>query len=171
MWGILILGLVIGARVALSKHWEKGGDCARELAEAVAGACEDKPHFKFLYEDAVALRERVERIAKEVYCANGISYFSGAEAKAIEADPALSRLGACMVKTHLSLTHDPTIKGRCRGCSRQAHHYRSMCKPGGPFGGLFFSSWRSHGGPGARPGLAKPAACLYDGAHGESRSH
>jgi formyltetrahydrofolate synthetase len=106
----------IGARVALSRHWEKGGEGARELAEAVVEACEEKPHFKFLYEDTVPLRRRVERIAKEVYGANGVSYSPEAEAKAkaIEADKELSKLGTCMVKTHLSLTHDPSIKGRPR---------------------------------------------------------
>jgi formyltetrahydrofolate synthetase len=106
-----------GARVALSKHWEKGGEGARELAEAVLEACEEKHHFKLLYEDAVPLRERVERIAKEVYGADGVSYSPDAEAKAkkIEKDPELSKLATCMVKTHLSLTHDPSIKGRPKG--------------------------------------------------------
>jgi len=103
-----------GARVAVSKHWEKGGEGALELAEAVIDACEEKHHFKFLYEDSVPLRERIDRIAKEVYGANGVSYSPDAEAKAkaIEKDPELSKLATCMVKTHLSLTHDPALKGR-----------------------------------------------------------
>jgi formate--tetrahydrofolate ligase len=105
-----------GARVAVSKHWEKGGEGAKELAEAVIDACEEKHHFKFLYEDNVPLRERVERIAKEVYGANGVSYSPDAEAKAknFEKDPELAKLATCMVKTHLSLTHDPAVKGRPR---------------------------------------------------------
>jgi len=106
-----------GARVAVSKHWEKGGEGARELAEAVLEACEEKHEFKFLYEDSVPLRERVARIAKEVYGADGVSYSPDAEAKAknIEKDPELAKLGTCMVKTHLSLSHDPTMKGRPKG--------------------------------------------------------
>jgi formate--tetrahydrofolate ligase len=106
-----------GARVALSKHWEKGGEGARELAEAVIEACEEKPRFKFLYEDTVPLRQRVERIAREVYGADGVSYSPDAETKAknIEKDPELSKLATCMVKTHLSLTHDPALKGRPKG--------------------------------------------------------
>ncbi len=106
-----------GARVAVSKHWEKGGDGARELAEAVIEACEEKHNFKFLYEDSVPLRERVDRIAREVYGADGVSYSPDAEAKAkrIEKDPELSKMPTCMVKTHLSLTHDPAIKGRPKG--------------------------------------------------------
>ncbi len=106
-----------GARVAVSKHWEKGGEGARELAEAVIEACEEKHQFKFLYEDSVPLRQRVERIAKEVYGADGVSYSPDAETKAknIEKDPELSKMPTCMVKTHLSLTHDPAIKGRPKG--------------------------------------------------------
>ncbi len=103
-----------GARVALSKHWEKGGEGAKELAEAVVEACEDIPKFNFLYEDSTPLRDRIKLIAKEVYGADDVSYTPEAEAKAktIEGDPSLSKLGTCMVKTHLSLSHDPSIKGR-----------------------------------------------------------
>ena len=107
----------IGARVAVSKHWEKGGDGALELAEAVVDACAHEPRLDFLYSDDTPLRKRVELIAKEVYGADGVSYTPEAEAKAkaIEADKQLSKLGTCMVKTHLSLSHDPAIKGRPKG--------------------------------------------------------
>ena len=106
-----------GARVAVCKHWLKGGEGARELAEAVIDACEEKHQFKFLYEDAMPLRQRIELIAKEVYGADGVTYSPDAETKAknIEKDPELSKLGTCMVKTHLSLSHDPAIKGRPKG--------------------------------------------------------
>ncbi len=106
-----------GARVAVSRHWEKGGEGALELARAVVEACEEEPHFEFLYQDATPLRERVELIAREVYGADGVSYSPEAEArvKAIEADKGLSSLGTCMVKTHLSLSHDPAVKGRPKG--------------------------------------------------------
>ena len=107
----------LGARVALSKHWEKGGEGAIELAETVVDACKDEPKIKFLYDDDTPLRDRIARIATEVYGADGVSYTPEAEAKAeqIQADPELSKLGTCMVKTHLSLSHDPTIKGRPKG--------------------------------------------------------
>jgi formate--tetrahydrofolate ligase len=106
-----------GARVALSKHWEKGGDGAVELAEEVAEACEEKVDFKFLYDLETPTKERIDRIAKNVYGADGVSYSEEAEKKikAIDSDPELSKLGTCMVKTHLSLSHDPTIKGRPKG--------------------------------------------------------
>jgi len=103
-----------GALAAVSEHWLKGGDGAIELAEAVIAACNEKNHFKFLYELDTPLRKRIELIAKEVYGASGVTYIDGAleKAKAFEADPQAGELGTCMVKTHLSLSHDPDIKGR-----------------------------------------------------------
>jgi formate--tetrahydrofolate ligase len=103
-----------GALAAVSEHWLKGGDGSIELAEAVVQACSGTNHFKFLYELETPLRERIELIAKEVYGANGVTYTDEAleKAKALEADPQAGQLGTCMVKTHLSLSHDPDIKGR-----------------------------------------------------------
>jgi formate--tetrahydrofolate ligase len=103
-----------GALAALSEHWLKGGDGAIELAETVIKACEQPSDFKFLYELETPLRERIELIAKEVYGASGVSYTDKAlkKAKALEADPASKTLGTCMVKTHLSLSHDPELKNR-----------------------------------------------------------
>ena len=106
-----------GALAAVSEHWLKGGDGAIELAEAVIAACDEKTHFKFLYELDTPLRKRIELIAREVYGADGVSYTDEAleKAKAFEADPVSKTLGTCMVKTHLSLSHDPDVKGRPRG--------------------------------------------------------
>jgi formate--tetrahydrofolate ligase len=107
----------IGAKVAVSKHWEMGGEGAIELAEVVVEACEREPKLKFLYENDQPLKEKVNLIATEVYGADGVSYGPEAEAaiKKIEADEELKKMGCCMVKTHLSLSHDPTIKGRPKG--------------------------------------------------------
>ena len=106
-----------GARVAVSKHWQYGGDGALELADAVLDACNDKNEFRLLYELTTPLRSRIETLAKEVYGANGVEYTSEALAKAkrIEEDPELSKLGTCMVKTHLSLTDNPNLKGVPKG--------------------------------------------------------
>ena len=106
-----------GARVALSEHWLKGGDGALELADVVMEACKEKPNFKFLYPLELPLRQRVEMVAKEVYGADGVSWTPEAEAKAkrFESDPALKNFNTMMVKTHLSLTHDPTRKGVPKG--------------------------------------------------------
>jgi formate--tetrahydrofolate ligase len=106
-----------GARVAVSEHWQHGGAGAVELAEAVVEACEDKNNFKFLYELETPLRKRIDLIAKNVYGADGVDYTADALAKAkrMEEDKQISKLGTCMVKTHLSLTDNPTMKGVPKG--------------------------------------------------------
>jgi formate--tetrahydrofolate ligase len=106
-----------GARVAVSEHWLRGGAGALELADAVIDACEDKVDFKLLYEDQLPLRQRIEKIAREVYGADGVTYTPEALAKAerMEKDPIMQKMATCMVKTHLSLSHDPGLKGRPKG--------------------------------------------------------
>lgn len=102
-----------GARCAASDHWRLGGEGALELADAVIEACEDENHFNFLYPLEMKLRDRVNKIAKEVYGADGVSWTPEAERKAkiLEDDPQYDDYATMMVKTHLSLTHDPTLKG------------------------------------------------------------
>ncbi len=106
-----------GARVAVSEHWLKGGDGALEFTDAVIDACNEKNNFKFLYELDMPLSKRIETIAKEVYGADGVSYTPEAQSKLkrMEADSDIAKLGTCMVKTHLSLSHDPNIKGAPKG--------------------------------------------------------
>jgi len=106
-----------GALCALSEHWEKGGEGSIEFAETVVAACEEENDFKFLYDLKTPLRERIELIAKEVYGADGVTYTPEAMEKvtALEADPEAAAMGTCMVKTHLSLSHDPDLKGRPTG--------------------------------------------------------
>jgi len=106
-----------GARCAFSEHWLKGGDGALELADAAMEACKEKNDFKFLYPNEMKLRDRVNKIAKVVYGADGVSWAPEAEAKAkvFEADKKYDEYATMMVKTHLSLTHDPSIKGTPKG--------------------------------------------------------
>jgi formyltetrahydrofolate synthetase len=106
-----------GARCAESQHWLKGGDGALELADAVIDACNEKKEFKFLYPLEMKLRDRVATIAREVYGADGVSWSAEAEAKAkmLENDPQYADYATMMVKTHLSLSHDPTLKGVPKG--------------------------------------------------------
>jgi len=106
-----------GARVALSQHWLKGGDGALELADAVIDACNQPNNFKFLYELTVPLRTRIEMIAEQVYGADGVDFTPEAltKVKALESDPDISKLGTCMVKTHLSITDNPQLKGVPKG--------------------------------------------------------
>ncbi len=106
-----------GVRAAISEHWLKGGEGALELADAVVDACEEKSEFRFLYELDQPVKERIEAIAKEVYGADGVIYLPEAEAKIkmIEADPELRAMPICMVKTHLSLSDNPVLKGVPKG--------------------------------------------------------
>ncbi len=106
-----------GARVAIARHWEKGGEGAIELANAVVDAANEESNFTFLYDENTLQEERIEKIAKEIYGADGVSYSQEAEKKLkeIDSDPELSKMGTCMVKTHLSLSHDPSVKGRPKG--------------------------------------------------------
>jgi formyltetrahydrofolate synthetase len=106
-----------GARCAESTHWADGGDGALEFADAVIEACEQEPEFKFLYPIETKLRDRVELIAKNVYGADGVAWTPAAEAKAkmLEGDSKYDDYTTMMVKTHLSLTHDPAVKGVPKG--------------------------------------------------------
>ncbi|MBA4418940.1 MAG: formate--tetrahydrofolate ligase [Syntrophus sp. (in: bacteria)] len=102
-----------GARVALSEHWLKGGEGALELADAVMDACKENQRLHFLYPLEMPLRQRVELIAKNVYGADGVLWIPEAEEKAkkLEADPEKKDYYTMMVKTHLSLSHNPELKG------------------------------------------------------------
>jgi formate--tetrahydrofolate ligase len=106
-----------GARCAVSTHWADGGDGALEFADVVKEACEEEPDFKFLYPLETKLRARVDLIAKNVYGAEAVAWAPEAEAKAkmLENDPKYNDYTTMMVKTHLSLTHDPAIKGTPKG--------------------------------------------------------
>ncbi|MDR1728517.1 MAG: formate--tetrahydrofolate ligase [Acidobacteriota bacterium] len=106
-----------GARCAVSKHWLLGGEGALELTDAVIDACNEPNDFKLLYELDLPLGKRIEKIATEVYGADGVSYTPEAEAKLkkMESDPELKALGTCMVKTQYSLSHDPELKGAPKG--------------------------------------------------------
>ena len=96
----------------VSEHWEYGGEGAVKLAEAVIEASNEKHDFKFLYPLEASIKEKIEAIAKEIYGADGVDYSPEAEARIADYE----RLGfgnstICMAKTHLSLSHDPSLKG------------------------------------------------------------
>ncbi len=106
-----------GARCAESRHWQYGGEGALELADAVIDATKDTVNFKFLYPLELPLKDRVALIAKEVYGADGVDWAPAADAKVkmLAKDPKYSNYATMMVKTHLSLSHEPTKKGVPKG--------------------------------------------------------
>jgi methylenetetrahydrofolate dehydrogenase (NADP+)/methenyltetrahydrofolate cyclohydrolase/formyltetrahydrofolate synthetase len=102
--------------VAESQVWMWGGRGGAELAEAVVKACEQPSDFRFLYADDMSIKEKIETVAKEIYRADGVTYTADAEQKIkLFSQMGLSHLPLCMAKTHLSFTHDPTLKGAPRG--------------------------------------------------------
>jgi len=112
-----------GAVAVVSEHWMKGGEGAIELAEAVVESSKKPQPFKFLYSLDMPLRKRIHLIATELYGADDVCYSDAAAEKAarIEADPETSKLATCMVKTHLSLSHDARLKGRPKGWTLPVH--------------------------------------------------
>lgn len=109
--------LAAGAEDAVtSKVWLKGGEGGTELAEAVAKAAEKPSDFRFLYSLDLPIKEKIETIAKKIYGADGVDYSALAEKKiALYTKQGFDKLPMCMAKTHLSLSHDPSLKGRPTG--------------------------------------------------------
>lgn len=96
----------------ISNHWEEGGEGAAELAKAVIAASEQPAHFDYLYNLDLPIKEKIEIIAREIYGADGVDYLPEAEEKIAEYTRlGFDKLPICMAKTHLSLSHDPNLKG------------------------------------------------------------
>jgi len=99
-----------------SEHWAEGGEGAKDLAEAVVKACEEPSNFQFLYPLDISIKDKIETIATKVYGADGVDYLPEAEAKIRMYEKlGYSDLPICMAKTHLSLSHDPSLKGVPKG--------------------------------------------------------
>ena len=97
-------------------HWMDGGKGAVKLAEAVIKACEKPTKFQFLYPLEWTIKQKIEKICKDIYGADGVDYSPVAEKK-IELYTKLGfdKLPMNMAKTHLSLSHDPALKGVPKG--------------------------------------------------------
>ncbi len=102
-----------GAEAAVvCEHWEKGGEGALELAKAVVAAAEKPSTFEFLYPLDWPIKKKIETIAREIYGADGVDYLPEAEERIAEYERlGFGSLPICMAKTHLSLSHDPMLKG------------------------------------------------------------
>lgn len=101
---------------AVSEVWAKGSKGGKELAEAVVRACEEPKNFRFLYPLDIPIKEKIEIIATKIYGASGVVYEEGVEEKIKRfTEFGWSELPICMAKTHLSLSHDPKLKGRPQG--------------------------------------------------------
>jgi formate--tetrahydrofolate ligase len=109
--------LAAGAEGAYrSEVWGKGGAGAEELARGVLKAAERPKQFRFLYELDRPIKEKIETIATKIYGADGVDYTPAAEGQIKKyTDLGYANLPICMAKTHLSISHDPSLKGRPRG--------------------------------------------------------
>lgn len=93
-----------------------GGDGAIDIAKAVIEACDKPSEFKLLYPDDMPIAEKIETIAKEIYGADGVEFSEEAKKKIkLFTEFGYDKLPMCMAKTHLSITHDPALKGRPTG--------------------------------------------------------
>jgi len=102
--------------VATSEVWEKGGEGGIELAEAVIKACEKPTNFRFLYPLDMPIEEKIETIATKIYNADGVVFEPLAKRKIKQFTKlGYDKLPICMAKTHLSLSHDPSLKGVPKG--------------------------------------------------------
>jgi formyltetrahydrofolate synthetase len=109
--------LEAGAMEALiCTHWMDGGKGALALAEAVVKAAEKPSHFKFLYPLEMSIKDKIETVCREIYGADGVDYLPEAEEKIkLYTKLGFDKLPLCMAKTHLSLSHDPALKGVPKG--------------------------------------------------------
>ncbi len=105
------IALANGAFAAeLNEGVAKGGEGAAALAEAVVAAADEPSDFHFAYELDATVEEKIQAIATKVYGADGATLLPAARKKAEQfVRSGLDRVPICMAKTHLSLSHDPTL--------------------------------------------------------------
>jgi formyltetrahydrofolate synthetase len=105
------LGLEYGAHAAvLNEGFTKGGAGASEMAEAVADAADQPNSFNFMYEDSDPIDQKIEKIAKRIYRADGVDFLPAARQKIEQfTRDGLTGLSICMAKTHLSLSADASL--------------------------------------------------------------
>ena len=103
-----------GCEFALSEVWEKGGEGGIALAEKVLDTLENKEsHFHTLYEDELSLKEKIEKIATEIYGAKGVVYEPAASKQLAKIeDMGFGNLPICMAKNQYSLSDDAKKLGR-----------------------------------------------------------
>ncbi len=100
----------------MSNHWAEGGAGAVALGKAVIDACSKPSKFQFLYPLDISIKQKIETIVRDMYGGSGVEYLPAADKK-IELYTRLGfdKLPICMAKTHLSLSHDPNLKGAPTG--------------------------------------------------------
>jgi len=115
----------------VTTHWANGGEGAAKLAKAVVSACEKPSNFKFLYPLDWSIKEKIDKISKDIYGADSVTYDPLAEKQIKNYERAgFGNLPICMAKTHLSLSHDPTLKGAPTGFAVPVREVRASVGAG-----------------------------------------
>src|SRR5262245_5188219 len=100
----------------VSEVWAKGGAGGEDLARAVLAAAARPKQFRFLYDLDAPIKDKIQAIATRIYGADGVDYLPAAEQQIRKyTELGYGNLPICMAKTHLSISHDPALKGRPRG--------------------------------------------------------
>jgi formyltetrahydrofolate synthetase len=116
---------------AEARHHAQGGAGATELAEMVVSAAETPSEFKFLYDVDLPIKAKIEAIATKIYGADGVSYEAQAERQIRDYEAnGFGNLPICMAKTHLSLSHDPALKGAPMGFTLPIREVRASVGAG-----------------------------------------
>ena len=115
----------------LAEHFVKGGEGAADLAEAVVAACEEPNEFAYLYPLNMSITDKIEIIAKDIYGAGDVEYSPQAKRQIEEFEAAgFGYLPICMAKTHLSISHDPNLKGAPTGFTVPVREVRASVGAG-----------------------------------------
>lgn len=143
--------LAAGARAAVTTdHHARGGEGARQLAEAVEDASKQPSEFEFLYPLDLPIKAKIEIIAKDVYGADSVEYSPTAERQISDfEDSGFGGLPICMAKTHLSISHDPSLKGAPSGFTVPVREVRASVGAG--FVYPILGDMRTMPGLGAKP--------------------
>lgn len=114
-----------------SNVWAQGGKGGEEMSEAVVEACDEPSEFEFLYPLDASIKEKIETIATKVYGADGVDYTNKAESKVnLYTKLGYNQMPICMAKTHLSLSHDPKLKGVPKGFTLPIRDIRASAGAG-----------------------------------------
>jgi methylenetetrahydrofolate dehydrogenase (NADP+)/methenyltetrahydrofolate cyclohydrolase/formyltetrahydrofolate synthetase len=115
----------------VTTHWADGGRGAAKLAEAVVAACDKPSSFDFLYPLDWSIKEKIQKIATDIYGADGVCYEPVADKQIADYERAgFGNLPICMAKTHLSLSHDPNLKGAPSGFTLPVREVRASVGAG-----------------------------------------
>ena len=119
------------AAAVMTDHWARGGEGAKDLAQAVTKACEEPSDFRFLYPLERSIKEKIETIATQIYAAGDVEYSPLANRQIAEFEKAgFGYLPICMAKTHLSISHNPALKGAPSGYTLPVREVRASVGAG-----------------------------------------